>query len=137
MARIRHVAICTPDPQGTAEFYSKHFGFRKLEEAETEDSLAAFVTDGQINIALMHFRMEKAIEEFQVHQGLGFTGIQHIEIQVDDIAGTYERLKAGVVRLLTEAPGEISGEGVFFDLKVQDPNGVNIDSATGWPSVDS
>ncbi len=136
MARIRHIAICTPDPEGTAEFYRKHFGFKKVEGAETEDFLAAFVTDGHINVALLHFKTDKGIEEFHVHQGLGFTGLQHIGIQVDDISETHERLKAGGVRMLTEAPGEVTGEGVFFDLKVQDPNGINIDVGTGWPGLE-
>lgn len=49
MAKIKHIAIRTPDPEKTAAFYKKVFG---LEEAGKARS-GVYLTDGYINLAIL------------------------------------------------------------------------------------
>jgi len=64
--RIRHIAICTKDPAGTAEFYEAAFGVKVVERSETDEYRAVFCTDGSISIALLDFKSDDAAAHFNV-----------------------------------------------------------------------
>jgi catechol 2,3-dioxygenase-like lactoylglutathione lyase family enzyme len=54
MAFIRHVAIASKDPAGTAEFYKKHFDLKELyrQPKETGDD-GVWLSDGYIYFAIL------------------------------------------------------------------------------------
>ena len=59
MAMIRHIAIYTNDPERLAAFYVEVFGMkRKLDnpgvEAATDTGSAVWITDGYMDVALIH-----------------------------------------------------------------------------------
>ena len=54
MAFIRHVAIASKDPAGTAEFYKKHFDLKELyrRPSDTGDD-GVWLSDGYIYFAIL------------------------------------------------------------------------------------
>ena len=57
MAFIRHVAIASKDPAGTAEFYKKHFDLKELyrQPKDTGDD-GVWLSDGYIYFAILKYR---------------------------------------------------------------------------------
>ena len=49
MARIKHIAIRTPDPEKTAAFYKDVFGLKEVGQART----GCYLSDGYINLAIL------------------------------------------------------------------------------------
>ena len=49
MARIKHIAIRTPDPEKTAAFYKKVFGLEEVGLARS----GVYLSDGYINLAIL------------------------------------------------------------------------------------
>src|SRR5258706_575554 len=60
MAKLRHIAITVPDPQKSAEFYMKVFGLKKVSETDWENARGVYLSDGVINLALLHYKTEAA-----------------------------------------------------------------------------
>ena len=54
MAKIKHIAICTPDPEKTAAFYKDVFGLKEVGQART----GCYLSDGHINLAILKSRDE-------------------------------------------------------------------------------
>jgi catechol 2,3-dioxygenase-like lactoylglutathione lyase family enzyme len=49
MARIKHIAIRTPDPEKTAAFYKEVFGLQEVGQA----GRGYYLSDGHINLAIL------------------------------------------------------------------------------------
>ncbi len=56
MARIRHIALTTKNPDAVAAFYKEGLG---LKEIRRSPSGAVFLTDGYINLAILNWKTEK------------------------------------------------------------------------------
>ena len=54
--RIRHVAMSVKDPWETAEFYKETMGLEEVAEIDGELAEGVFLTDGVVNLALLHFK---------------------------------------------------------------------------------
>lgn len=134
MARIRHIAICTKDLDGTADFFQRFFDLALLERADVGEYAYAFLTDGYLNIALLDFRTEASARAFHVAGGPGFVGLHHFGFIVDDPGPVLARLKAAG-RPVVEPPTAPGQDGVHFEAKVYDPNGIPVDIGTGWPGI--
>jgi catechol 2,3-dioxygenase-like lactoylglutathione lyase family enzyme len=134
MAKLRHVAICTKDPEGTAEFFQRFFDLTLVERADVGEYAYIFLTDGYLNIALLDFRTEAAAHAFGVDGGPGFVGVHHVGFIVEDPHAVLARLKAAGQRVI-EPPTETGKAGVHFEAKVYDPNGILVDIGTAWPGV--
>ena len=83
MARLRHLGIATSDPAGTAEFYMRAFGMRKIGEIPADHKGAGgyYLTDGVMNVAIIKFKTDEyAGEDF----GKDFVGLHHVGFEVDD-----------------------------------------------------
>src|ERR1043165_6178488 len=76
MARIKHVAIRTADPEKTAAFYQETFGLKRAGLGKN----GIYLTDGHINLAIL--------------KGGDKLGIEHLGFQVDDVEGTLARVSA-------------------------------------------
>lgn len=133
-ARLKHVAICTKDPDATAEFFQRFFDLDLVERNDVGEYRYVFLTDGDLNLALLDFKTEAAARAFNVEGGPSFVGVHHIGFMVDDPAVVLARLKASQARVV-EPPAEPGRDGVHFEFKVFDPNGILVDVATGWPGV--
>jgi catechol 2,3-dioxygenase-like lactoylglutathione lyase family enzyme len=127
MGKLRHVVLSVPDPWMTAEFYKYAFGFEIVGETDSSISEGVFLSDGVINLALLHFRSDETA------QGLGrdFVGIHHLGFWVDDVENTQERIqKVGGKWLMGE---HMPGDNTFYEIKYHDPDGVVVDiTHNGW-----
>lgn len=134
MAKIKHIAIATPEPEKTAQFYQAVFGLQVAARADVADTEAVFLTDGDINVALLRFKTD----ETALHpEGMRFIGLHHIGFLVQDQAEYDE-----AVRKLRElgAPflqgGPAKSEATYFEVKAKDPNGITFDiSIHGWAGI--
>ena len=54
MARIKHIAIRTPDPEKTAAFYKEVFGLKEVGQARA----GCYLSDGYINLAILKSKDE-------------------------------------------------------------------------------
>jgi catechol 2,3-dioxygenase-like lactoylglutathione lyase family enzyme len=131
-ARIRHIALSVKDIDATAEFYEKAFGLRRSPKSEGPTAYRIYMSDGEINLALLQYKSE-------VGSGLKspgeFVGIHHFGFQCDDLEKQQKQI-------------EQAGGKFFFDLgdpddddferKFRDPNGIIFDiNWKGWTMTSS
>ena len=138
MAQIRHIAIQTQDEEATANFYVENFGLKKVRKLESERTSGYFLTDGNINLAILRFKNDVVAG---VERGKGWSGIHHIGFQVESLEEIEEKLAAsGAARPredINEAlgigqNGHRRGEG-NVEVRYAGPDNVNFDvSQTGW-----
>ena len=55
MAKLRHIAMQVPDLEKAAAFYEKAFDMERVHEAESPIGNAVSLTDGVMNLTLLHF----------------------------------------------------------------------------------
>ena len=79
--RIRHVALSVKDPWETAEFYKQALGLEEVVELDGPLAEGVFLTDGVVNLAILHFKSDEASQG----TGVDFVGIHHIGFWVDDV----------------------------------------------------
>ena len=135
MAKIKHIALSTQDPEKTARFYSDVFGMKQIGRVDHETVSGYFLTDGDLNLAILKFKNDAVAG---VERGKDFSGIHHIGFQVESLEAIAERLAAaGSERRddVNEALGVgRSGEHrANVGVKYSGPDGVMLDvSETGW-----
>jgi catechol 2,3-dioxygenase-like lactoylglutathione lyase family enzyme len=134
--RIRHIAICTKDPDGTAVFYEAAFGVKIVEKSETDEYRAIFCTDGSISIALLDFKTNEAAAKFNVDGGASFVGIHHMGFMVEDTDQALDYLRTMDVEPINQRARKPS-ESSHFEAKIRDPNGIVIDIARMWPGLEA
>src|SRR5881396_1412022 len=92
----------------------------------TGKARGVYLSDGVINLALLHYKTEEAAGEL----GRGFVGLHHFGFLVDDVAATRKAIEAaGGTHWMGEA---VDGTG-FYEVKFHDPDGIVVDiTANGW-----
>ena len=126
MAKLRHIAITVPDPWKAAEFYMKAFGLKKVGETDWANAKGVYLSDGTINIALLHYKTEEAAG----HRGRDFVGVHHVGFLVEDCAASRQAIEAAGGRHWSGEP--IDGTG-FYEVKFHDPDGLVFDiTENGW-----
>ena len=60
MAKLRHIAISVPDIEKSAKFYEETFGLKRVNLAITPYGDGLSLSDGVINLTLLHFHTEDA-----------------------------------------------------------------------------
>jgi len=137
MAQIRHIAIQTQDEEATANFYVENFGLKKVRKLDSERTSGYYLTDGNINLAILRFKNDKVAG---VERGVGWSGIHHIGFQVESLEEIENKLAASPARPrddINEAlglgkGGHRVGEG-NVEVRYAGPDNVNFDvSQTGW-----
>ncbi len=124
-ARIRHIALCVKDIKETAEFYEKAFGLKRTEIKEGKTAWNCYMSDGEINLALLQYKSE-------VGSGVpaGWTGIHHFGFQCDDLPKQQQQIEKAGGTFFFDL-GEPEDEG--FERKFRDPNGIVFDiNWKGW-----
>ncbi len=133
MARLRHFAIVVRDQEKSAKFYEEAFG---LERAGFEDlgwSSAIYMTDGVVNLALLHFTGDKGSGRTDMKD---FVGAHHFGFIVDDIAEAQKKVEAAGGTFFMDLGDNAEKEN--FERKFKDPDGIIIDiSRKGWSGTDS
>jgi len=134
MPKIKHIALSTQDVEGTARFYIEVFGMKEVGKIDDPGTRGCFLTDGDINLAILTFKNDTAAG---VERGKAWSGIHHIGFQVDSLDAIGERLaQAGsqrredVERALGVGGPQEHGN---VEVKYTGPDGVMLDvSETGW-----
>lgn len=132
MARIKHIALTTSDPEKAAAFYKEAFDMKEIRRSPNG---AVFLTDGYINLAILNFKTEKDAD-VGAH-GPNFGGIHHFGFQVDNLDEACEKLEGVHAKQLTAKDNldmtMAAGTHRNFEMKWAGPDGVVVDvSHTGW-----
>ena len=129
MARLRHVAIATKDPEKTAAFYQKVFDLTFVKRVPTSPrGGGVFLTDGHINFAFLDFPTDESAD---MENGASYEGLHHLGFHIDSLEETNEKLGSTEAIKLGTAQG--TGHKFYFEEKFRGPNGVIIDISTaGW-----
>ena len=130
MAKLRHIAITVPDPEKAAQFYMRAFGMQSVGETDWENARGVYLSDGTINLALLHYKTEQAAGA----RGCDFVGVHHFGFVVDDVAATRAAIEAAGG---THWMGEAKKDGGFYEVKFHDPDGIAFDiTANGWAGAE-
>ena len=73
MARIRHIALTTKDPEKTAAFYMQAFD---MKEVSRSPNGSLHLTDGYIDLAILNWKTEQDADVGP--NGPNYSGIHHI-----------------------------------------------------------
>ena len=124
--KLRHIAITVPDPEKAARFYIEAFGMRRVGETDWENARGVYLTDGVINVALLHYKTEQAAGRL----GRDFVGVHHFGFLVDDVQASRRAVEAAGGKYWM---GEAKKDGGFYEVKFHDPDGVAFDiTSNGW-----
>ena len=139
MAKLKHIAIATQEPESTAHFYRDVFDLQMVGKVDSENAEGYYLSAGNVNIAVLKFKNDIVAGE----QGLDYSGIHHIGFQVDDAEEADGKLRKAnslpqddVNNALHSGMGsEHSNKNV--ELKYTGPDGVMLDiSQGGWVGTD-
>lgn len=123
--RIRHVAMSVADPWETAAFYKDALGLEEVAELDGPLAEGVFLTDGMVNLALLHFKSDEAAQG----TGKDFVGLHHIGFWVDDVIGVGADVRAAGAKWIMGDPNNPDG----YEIKYTDLSGVIFDlAAHGW-----
>ena len=129
-ARIRHIALATQDPEGTARFYIEGLGLRQVGVINSDLASGYFLTDGYLNMAILKWKTEHAATTEGAPK---YTGLHHFGFKVEDVGEARQKLeRAGGIH--NPMKGKTTGKGkVDVEVKFSGPDGVMIDlSEHGW-----
>lgn len=107
-AKVRHIAIKTPNPQRLADYYTKVFGLDVVLRRETG---SVYLSDGDLCLALLPTRGEVA------------PGIEHFGFHIQDPEEIAEALEG----IGMERPKTRPNDPPFAETRVCDPDGNMID----------
>ncbi len=134
MAKIKHIALTTQDPDATARFYIDVFGMKEVGKIDNPNTRGFFLTDGDLNLAILKFKNDAVAG---VERGKDWTGIHHFGFQVESLEEIAEKLAAVGAPLrddINTALG-VGGSNRYANVEVKytGPDGVTVDvSETGW-----
>jgi len=140
MAKLKHIAIASQDPEATANFYRDVFDLKIVGKTNGDNAEGYYLSDGNINLAILKFKNDQIAGE----SGMDFSGIHHIGFQVDNPADADAKLRKAdshpmekVNATLHAGNGKGHG-GRNVELKYDGPDGVMIDiSQGGWVGTDT
>lgn len=130
MARIRHIAIGTQDPEATAKFYIEGLGLKEVGKVNSKTAEGYYLSDGHVNLAILKFKYD---DPATTEGAIKYTGIHHFGVEVEDMEESRERIeKAGAVHRPYPGTDEMMARG-NVEVKFSGPDGVTIDlSEHGW-----
>ncbi len=119
MAKIRHIAIFTDDPDELSKFYVETFGMTITQPltSSPDSGRWVFLTDGYMDVALIA----------PSDRGGAANGINHFGFTIDELerAGIFEKLKARGIQ-----PRKPPPERPYVEDRVRDIYGNSIDVST-------
>lgn len=131
MAKLRHFAIVVSDQEKSAKFYEEAFGMRRAGYEDLGWSSAQYMTDGVVNLALLHYAGE---EGSGLADAKNFLGPHHLGFMVEDLAEAQKKIEAAGGTFFFDLGDDAEKEN--FERKFRDPDGTIIDiSKTGWAGI--
>jgi len=129
MARLRHAAIATKDPEKSAAFYQKVFDLKFVKRAPTSPrGGGVFLTDGHINFAFLDFPTDESAD---MEGGAKYEGLHHLGFHVESLEEVNEKIASSDAEKIGTAEG--TGHKFSFEEKFRGPNRVIFDVSTnGW-----
>ena len=130
MARIRHIAIATHDPETTARFYIDGLGLKEVGKVNSPTAEGYYLSDGHVNLAILKFKYD---DPATTEGMLRYTGLHHFGVEIDNMDEARARIeKAGAVHRPYPGTEEMAKRG-NVEVKFTGPDGVTIDlSEHGW-----
>jgi catechol-2,3-dioxygenase len=117
MAKLRHLAILTHQPEKLAEFYKKVFEMKEMHRTKNG---SFHLSDGEVNLAILNANDPKE----PGHR----PGLYHFGFHVEDHADIARRIK----EVYPEGAPK-SREATYAELRGTDPDGNLFDISTiGW-----
>lgn len=107
-AKVRHIAIKTPDPQRLADYYTTVYGLDVVLKRPTG---SVYLSDGDLCLALLPTRGEVA------------PGIEHFGFHIQDVEEIAEALEG----MGMDRPKVRPNDPPFAETRVTDPDGNMID----------
>ena len=134
MGRIRHIAIATQDPEGTARFYREGLGLTEVGRVDSHTAEGYYLSDGHVNIAILRFKDDNPAT---TEGGVRHAGIHHFGVEVEDMAEARAQIEAaGAVYRPYPGMEDMAKRG-NVEVKFSGPDGVTIDlSEDGWLGTD-
>ena len=131
MAKIKHIAIRTSDPEKTAAFYKEVFGLEEVGTART----GFYLSDGNINLAILKSNDEGKGET--PRDVPGYSGIDHLGFLVEDLEETGKKMEEGgaspMMGRVDRSHKPTSGPNSYYEVKYRGPDGQVIDiTESGW-----
>ena len=134
MPKLKHIALSTQDVEGTARFYMDVFGMKEIAKIDDPGTRGCFLSDGDINLAILHFKNDQAAG---ADLGKDFSGIHHIGFEVESLEAIADKLRAAgaprrddINQALNIGGRQAHGN---VEVKYTGPDGITIDvSETGW-----
>jgi catechol 2,3-dioxygenase-like lactoylglutathione lyase family enzyme len=131
MAKIKHIALSTQDPEKTAAFYKETLGLEEVGKVDSPLAEGYYLTDGSINVAILKFKNDQAADK---PEGVNFVGLHHFGFKVEDLEATEARLEAAQADKRPQINMSMTQAGHRnYEVKYRGPDGVIFDiSSTGW-----
>ena len=122
MAKLRHLAIQTYQPEKLAEFYKKVFDMHELTRTKYG---SIHLSDGEVNLAILNSNNPKEPGQPGTKQGM-----HHFGFHVDDAAEVAQR----ITELYPEGAPKSRPKGTSYaETRGVDPDGNMFDISTwGW-----
>ena len=131
MAKLRHLALQVPDLEKAARFYEQVFELTRVCEAESPIGNAVMLSDGVMNLTLLHFPDGKG---GQIN-GPDWAGLHHMGFVVDDADATAKRIEDAGGAFFMQMPKGYPG--VDAETKYKDNHGIVFDIAEhDWTQID-
>ena len=130
MARIRHIAIATREPEATVRFYIEGLGLKEVGQVNSPTAEGYYLSDGHVNVAILKFKYD---DPATTEGGLRYTGLHHFGVEIENMDEARARIeKAGAVHRPYPGTEEMAKRG-NVEVKFTAPDGVTIDlSEHGW-----
>ena len=123
MAKLRHIAMQVPDLEKAARFYQNVFDMERM----TENDIAINLSDGVVNLTLLHFPTDEMAGDAR---GKDYVGVHHIGFITDDAEALGKRIREKGGQFKGASP---SPKGRNAEDKYTDPEGIVFDvSQHGW-----
>ena len=130
MAKIKHIAIRTPDPEKTAEFYKSAFDLEEVGKAGS----GVYLSDGYINLAILRSNEQGNGES--PRDVPGYAGIDHLGFVVDDVDAACKKLEeegASPMGRMDFGQAQTPGAHSYYEIKYRGPDHQVVDiSGAGW-----
>jgi catechol 2,3-dioxygenase-like lactoylglutathione lyase family enzyme len=124
MARIRHLAIFSDDPEKLAEFYTDIYGMKVTGRSKGD----VWVTDGHIDVALIFRRRDDMPK-----------GLDHFGLAIDpaDKPEIYAKMKARGLEPFNPRRDDLKVDRPFVEDAGRDPDGNRFDISTGMRDIEA
>ena len=134
MPKLKHIALTTPDVEKTARFYIDVFGMKEIGKINDPGTTGRFLTDGNINLAILNFKNDTAAG---AERGREWFGIHHMGFQVENLEAIADGLAAAGSQRRDDINGALGVGGHQahgnVEVKYTGPDGIMLDvSETGW-----